>query len=53
MLPKHIQQLDKIIARLEEIKKKESEYNTTIIQEKLLTKEDIMFLLNTSTYIFK
>ena len=46
-------QLDKIINSLWGIHAKMAEYNTSIITEQLLTKDDIVFLLNRATYIFK
>ena len=53
MPQKDVQKLDKIIVSLYEIHTKMAEYNTAVIDEQLLSKDDIIFLLNRATYIFK
>jgi hypothetical protein len=46
-------QLDEIIDKLEELRNKESVYNDTIIPDKILSKDDVKFLVTKATMIFK
>jgi len=46
-------ELDTIISKLEAIREKESVYNNQIIPEKLLTRDEVRFLIEQATYIFK
>ena len=46
-------QINQIIAKLEEIRHKESVYNETIIVDQLMTKEDVILLISKATFIFK
>jgi len=46
-------QLSEIIDKLEEIRKKESVYNDTIIPDRILSKEDVKLLISKCTIIFK
>ena len=48
-----MKQLNEIIEKLEEIRKKESVYNDTIIPDRILSKEDVKLLISKSTMIFK
>ena len=45
--------VNKIIKRLEALKKKQNEYNETIITDRLLTKDEIKMLIHKCMSIFK
>lgn len=45
--------MDNIIAKLEELRFKESIYNDAIIPDLLITKDEVMLILTKVTFIFK
>ena len=45
--------LDNVIFKMEELKNKESVYNDTIIPDRIMTKEEVKFLITKATILFK